>query len=266
MKMSQNFFSDIPSGRIAYTKRGDGPKLVLLHPIGIDRTWWDPYVLVWQKNYQVLTIDLRGHGDSSRVREPITLSAHATDVAGVLDQEGIEAATIIGVSMGGMVAQRLAIEAPNKVKAMILCATAGSFPDHIRESIRSRGNVSRDGEMSEVVEESLARWFLPDSPRPDLLERCRADLLKGDWFSWSANWEAIAAMDNLEKLQTTQAPALVITGGADIAAPPAISRQLANAIPKAKLVIVPAASHFGAFETPSAFLPAFDTFLEQAGR
>ena len=82
--MSQSTFCQVPAGRIAYSRRGTGRPLVLLHPIGVDRSWWDEYVGHWAASYDVVTIDIRGHGDSSLVTAPITLADHATDIAAVL--------------------------------------------------------------------------------------------------------------------------------------------------------------------------------------
>jgi 3-oxoadipate enol-lactonase len=101
--MSQTTFCEIPAGRIAYSRRGMGRPLVLLHPIGVDRSWWNEYVGHWASSYDVIAIDIRGHGESSAVTAPITLADHATDVAAVLRQERVTGATLIGVSMGGMI-------------------------------------------------------------------------------------------------------------------------------------------------------------------
>jgi 3-oxoadipate enol-lactonase len=259
--MSQTNFCEVSSGRIAYSRQGSGRPVVLLHPIGVDRGWWDEYVQDWQQTYDVVAIDLRGHGESSLVTSPVTLSDHAADVASVLRKEGIKAAHIIGVSMGGMVAQRVAIESPDLAASLILCATAGGFPDEVRPRILARGDLNRAGKMSEVVEDTLTRWFQPDSPRPDLVERCRARLLADDWYSWSANWQAISQLDNLGELGAVQAPALVVAGDADASIPPAVSQRIADALPAGRFISIPGAAHFGAFDMRNVFAPLFNDFL-----
>ncbi|BAO90505.1 alpha/beta fold hydrolase [Caballeronia cordobensis] len=259
--MSQLSYCEIPAGRIAYSRRGTGRPLVLLHPIGVDRSWWDEYLETWAASYDVLAIDMRGHGDSSAVTSTITLADHAADVAAVLHQERIAAATLIGVSMGGMVAQRVAIQFPDLVGAMILCATAGGFPDDVRPRIRARGDTSREGAMSEVIDDTIARWFATDTPRPDLVAKCRARLAADDWFSWSANWEAISRLDNLAELRDVRTPALVVAGDADASIPPAVSQKIADALPAGRFAVIQGAAHFGAFDMREAFAPVFDGFL-----
>jgi len=259
--MSHSTFCEIPAGRIAYSRRGAGRPLVLLHPIGVDRSWWDEYVDRWVASYDVVAIDLRGHGDSSPVTAPITLADHAADVAAVLRQERITGAVLIGVSMGGMIAQRVAIQFPDLVGAMILCATAGGFPDEVRPRILARGDINRQGLMSEVIDDTITRWFAADTPRPDLVAKCRARLAADDWYSWSANWQAISQLDNLGELPAVSQPALVVAGDADASIPPAVSQKIADALPNHRFVVVPGAAHFGAFDMRDVFAAVFEAFL-----
>ncbi|MPW22224.1 alpha/beta fold hydrolase [Paraburkholderia sp. CNPSo 3157] len=259
--MSHSTFCEIPAGRIAYSRRGSGRPLVLLHPIGVDRSWWDEHVEHWAASYDVVAIDIRGHGQSSAVTAPITLADHAADVAAVLRQERLTGATLIGVSMGGMIAQRVAIQFPALVGALILCGTAGGFRDEVRPHILARGDMSRQGSMSEVIDETIARWFLTDTPRPDLVQKCRERLAADDWYSWSANWRAISLLDNLGELPNVSAPALVVAGGADASIPPAVSQKIADALPHSRFVVVPGAAHFGAFDMRADFAAIFDDFL-----
>jgi 3-oxoadipate enol-lactonase len=264
--MSQTNFCEVPAGRIAYSRQGTGQPVVLLHPIGVERGWWDEYVRDWQQSFDIVTIDMRGHGESSLLSSPVTLSDHAADVAAVLRKEGIGAAHLIGVSMGGMVAQRVAIESPAHVASMILCATAGGFPDEVRPRILARGDIERAGDMAEVAADTLTRWFLPDSPRPDLVERCRVRLLADDWYSWSANWQAISQLDTLGELGAVKAPALVVACDADASIPVAVSQRIADALPSGRFISIPGAAHFGAFDMQNVFAPLFNDFLSSLAR
>ncbi len=264
--MSDPTFCEVPSGRLAYSRRGTGRPLVLLHPIGVDRSWWDDYLEHWAASHDVIAIDLRGHGDSTLLTAPVTLADHAADVAAVLRQERLAGATLLGVSMGGMVAQRVAIQFPELVGALVLCATAGGFPDEVRPRILARGDMERRGSMSEVIDDTITRWFAADTPRPELVERCRARLAADHWYSWSANWQAISRLDNLGELPAVTAPALVVAGDADASIPPAVSQKIADALPNADFVVVPGAAHFGAFEMREVFSAVFDEFLSSLAR
>jgi 3-oxoadipate enol-lactonase len=176
-----------------------------------------------------------------------------------MENEGVSSAVVMGVSMGGMVAQCLAIATPDRVQGLVLCATAGAFPASARTAIRSRGDTSRNGEMSEVIDATLARWFVADSP-PGIVERCRARLSSDDWHSWSANWEAISELNNLEGLRGLAIPTLVIAGDQDASIPVAVARQLADAS-RADFTLMENSAHFGAFDAPHRFTPVIDRFL-----
>jgi 3-oxoadipate enol-lactonase len=160
-----------------------------------------------------------------------------------------------------MIAQRVAIQFPELAGALILCGTAGGFPAEVRPRILARGDMSRQGSMSEVTDDTIARWFTADTPRPDLVEKCRARLAADDWYSWSANWQAISQLDNLGELPRVKAPALVVAGEADASIAPAVSQKIADALPHSRFVVVPGAAHFGAFDMREVFATVFDDFL-----
>jgi 3-oxoadipate enol-lactonase len=246
-------------GPIAYELAGDGPVLVVLHPIGVDRTWWRDYVTAWAPTRKVVAIDMLGHGASARLTAPITLAEHARHIWGLLDAEGISAASFFGVSMGGMVAQYAAIERPKSTRALVVCATAATFPDEARAAVRSRGDMSVAADMATVVTGTLQRWFSADAPA-DLVARCKATLLQDDWYSWSANWDAISRLETLDGLAAIDVPTLAISCSADASMPPAMTRCIADAA-RGEFVSVEGAPHFGAFESPRPFAAAVDSFL-----
>jgi 3-oxoadipate enol-lactonase len=121
--------------------------------------------------------------------------------------------------------------------------------------------MSRTGAMSEVADDTIRRWFDADTPRPDLVEQCRARLLSDDWYSWSANWKAISELDNLVELATIQSPVLVVAGERDLSISVADSTRIADALTHSRMVSVPGATHFGAFDRVDKFKPIFDEFL-----
>ncbi|VTU13182.1 3-oxoadipate enol-lactonase 2 [Variovorax sp. SRS16] len=247
-------------GSLAYSIGGDGPALVLLHPIGMDRSLWAPYMQHWLPRYRVIAADMLGHGESGPIRGSVSLADHACAVLEVIEAEGLASAVVMGVSMGGMVAQSMAIAAPDRVQGLVLCATAGGFPEASRAAIRSRGDSSRRGDMSsEVIESTAARWFASDTPS-ELVERCCAKLALNDWHSWSVNWEAISELDHLSVLSRLTMPALVVAGDRDASIPVAVSKELADAL-KADFVVLENSAHFGAFDAPQRIEPVVDRFL-----
>lgn len=249
-------------GHLTYRITGSGPPLLLLHPIGLDGTWWSDYVTAFAHRYQVIAVDLRGHGQSSRINGPVTLDQLAADVAFLLAQVATRPAHVIGVSMGGMVAQHLALRDPESVASLVLCATAGGFPPDLRPVLRERGRIDHQG-MSAVMPPTLRRWFSPEGRAAAIGRRCERTLSAVDPASWTAGWAAIAELDTLSRLPGVAAPTLVITGAQDTATSPAAARALAEALPAARLNIVEQAWHLGVFERPDPFLTAFTAFLDE---
>ncbi|MFC9897739.1 alpha/beta fold hydrolase [Nocardia sp. NPDC127579] len=248
--------------QLGYRTSGTGEPLLLLHPIGLDGSWWSTYIELFSERFRVIAVDLPGHGASSPVRGPITLDGMARDVAAVLEAEKAGPAHVVGVSMGGMVAQHLALRQPRKVASMILCATAGSFADDVRPLLRERGMAARAG-MAAVIEPTLERWFPPRARAAAVGQDCARTLAAADPGSWAACWAAIAELATLDRLGALDIPALVITGSADITTAPTAAEALARALPDARLVIVPGAWHMGVFEDPKRFVAAFADFLER---
>jgi 3-oxoadipate enol-lactonase len=254
-------------GHLAYRVTGSGPPLLLLHPIGLSGTWWSDYADAFADRYQVIAVDLRGHGRSSPIEAPLAFGDLADDVAFLLAHTTTGPAHVIGVSFGGMVAQHLALRNPAAVASLVLCATAGHVTPDLRPVLRERGRIDHRG-MSAVIETTLSRWFSPAGQTAAVGRRCERSLGELDPTTWTAGWEAIAELDTLSRLSRVTAPTLVITGAQDTATPPAAARDLARALPAARLSIVDQAWHLGVFERPEPFLSAFSAFLDevQGGR
>lgn len=251
-------------GRLAYDVAGEGPCVVLLHPIGIDRSWWDSFVAAWSSVRTIIAIDMPGHGESTPLTSPITLAEHARCIWKVLDAQGIGAASFLGVSMGGMVAQHAAIQRPLALRALIACATAATFPDDVRTTIRARGNTDIARKVADVVPETLRRWFSDQAPA-QLVARCETALLQQDWYSWSANWQAISAVETIEGLSVINVPTLAIACAADASLPVAVTRRIAE-VARGEFIEIEGASHFGIFETPARFIYPMDAFLRKHER
>ncbi|VTU33059.1 3-oxoadipate enol-lactonase 2 [Variovorax sp. PBL-H6] len=251
-------------GRIAYDIAGEGPCVVLLHPIGIDRSWWDSFATAWSPVRTLIAIDMLGHGESELLTSSITLAEHAHCVWEVLDAQGIGAASFLGVSMGGMVAQHVAIQRPQAVRALIACATAATFPDDARTTIRARGNTGVAGKVADMAPETLRRWFSDHAPA-QLVARCETALLQQDWYSWSVNWQAISAVETIQGLSAINVPTLAVACAADASLPIAVTRRIAE-VARGEFIWIEGASHFGIFETPARFIDPIDAFLRRHER
>ena len=250
--------------RLHYALEGEGPTVVLLHAVGLDLTCWDAQAPALRPKFRVLRVDLRGHGRSDVPPPPYTLEGFAEDVHELLGALQLAPAHVIGLSLGGMVAQILALDYPQAVRSLVLADTNSTLPPDARPAMVERGEAAKRGGMSAVVDTTLARWFTPGFLGADVVARCRERLLTDDVQAWAASWRAISELDTEPRLKEVRVPTLVITGEADAAAPVARAQAMAGLIPGARLDIVAGAPHMAPLERPDLFNAAVLEFLQTA--
>ena len=254
-----------------YDERGSGDPLLLVMGLAADSAAWMFQVPDFARRYRTIVFDNRGVGRSAKPPGPYTIHEMADDTAGLLDVLGIARAHVVGVSMGGMIAQELALRHPNRVRGLVLACT---YPEPDAEVERHRefsvaqfgGTVAADGEMridltaldpTLFFQHLLPRVFnqaFIDQELPKLMQLFSGALQYG--FSMEAILGQVAAVMGhraTDRLHQIKARTLVITGDADLLIPPANSRVLAEHIPNAKLVTIPGGSHGFNFETPEIF-------------
>jgi 3-oxoadipate enol-lactonase len=244
-----------------YQLDGQGPAVLLLHPVGLDLTWWEPQVEALRSEFQVLRMDFRGHGKSAIALPPYTLAQFAADARALLGTLHIGPAHVIGLSLGGMVAQVLALEYPTEVRSLVLSNTLCTLPAEAREAMRVRGEAAEQGGMAAVIEPTIERWFTRGFLDSPLVARCRQHLLAHDVGAWASTWRAIADLDTLPRLGEIHVPTLVTTGDADVSTPVAAAQLIANRIPGAVLKVIAGAPHMAPYEKPEVFNPLLVEFL-----
>jgi 3-oxoadipate enol-lactonase len=196
----------------------------------------------------------------------VQLAELADDAAALLRALGLAPAQVVGLSMGGMVAQYLAIRHPDLVRSLVLLGTACTLPDEARKQMVARGEIARQDGMCAVLGATLERWFTPAALTTELAKRCEKQLLENDVESWAACWRAISRLDTLPLLNRIKVPTLVMTGDRDLSTPPAAAKMIADNIPGAVLTIVEGAPHMGPFEFPGTYLRPVVVFLEGLSR
>lgn len=243
---------------------GSGEELVLLHPIGLDSSFWGAMPAILAHAHRVLRLDLRGFGGSPLGSTAVPIAAYAADVHRAIRRHGLQRPAVLGLSFGGMVAQTLALDHPESVSRLILCGCPGGIPAEARTALRERGAAAgRDG-MDSIVPTTIARWFTPDFVDNPVVERVRARLRGNSVRAWSEGWEAIGDFDSLARLGAVDVPTLVVAGERDAATSPAASAALTAAIPGARRVTLPGAPHMMQLETSGLFTETVGDFL--AGR
>jgi pimeloyl-ACP methyl ester carboxylesterase len=254
-----------------YDEQGSGDPLLLVMGLAADSTAWLFQVPEFAPHYRTIVFDNRGVGRSSKPTGPYTIHQMADDAAALLDVIGIRRTHVVGVSMGGMIAQELALRHPERVRGLVLACT---YPEPDAEAERQRefsiarfgGHVTATGEteidVSAIDPLMFFQHLLPrvfnqsfiDRELPRLLQIFGGALQYG--FSLEAilgQVEAVMGHKATDRLHLISAPTLVITGDADLLVSPANSDILARNIPGARLVKVPGGSHGFNFETPEIF-------------
>ncbi|MGV6874047.1 alpha/beta fold hydrolase [Pseudochelatococcus sp. B33] len=253
-----------PSGQAA------AGKLLLLHPLASNGTFWNRMIEKLPGHVDVLTVDLRGHGQSPRVSGHWLAESHADDLKDILDHVGWSKTVIAGASMGGCVALSFVDRYPERVSGLGLIDTTAWYGDGAPERWRERALRARRGGMAALSEFQLDRWFSEEfrqSGNPVVAEMLDI-FLANDVPSYESACRLLGEFDGRRALGAIDCPTTVIVGENDYATPPEMSRQIAAAIPGARLVILPKVRHFTPLEVPeeiaACLLPLVKT--QTAGR
>jgi len=244
--------------RIAWERRGSGPPLLLIHGLGYGRWGWEPVVAPLARSFDVLLFDNRGIGESDAPPGPYTAAQMASDAVQVLDEAGVERAHVLGTSLGGMVAQELALAHPARVDKLVLaCTTPGGARAHPTPEQTMR-LLENGATLRDFVENALE----PD-PRAALVERILEHRLATAQppEAWMAQAAAGAGFDAYERAGSIAAPALVLHGEGDVVVDPRNAALLAGLLPHASLELFPGTGHLFFWQQPERFVGLVEDFL-----
>lgn len=252
---------------IHYTVDGtQGPWLILSHSLGCDTSMWDAQIPALAERYRVLRYDTRGHGRSGAGMAPYTLDELAEDAANLMDHLGIEAATWIGFSMGGMIGQTFALKYPGRVQAIVLADTTsqhGATPQSVWDE---RIRVARAEGIAPLVQPAIGRWFTASyrEAQPVGVAAVARVIASTSIEGWTGACAAIASIHTTGDLHRIGCPALVIVGEHDIGTPLAASLEMHRHLPQSTLVVIADAAHMTCIEQPERFNRALRLFLDGA--
>ncbi|MEK6228854.1 MAG: 3-oxoadipate enol-lactonase [Actinomycetota bacterium] len=232
----------------------DAPAVVLGCSLGTPLEMWDDQAPALAEQLRLIRIDTRGHGRSPVPGGPYSIADLGSDVLVLLDRLGIERASVVGLSLGGMVGMWLGVNAPERVDRLALCATSAGFRDPA--AWRDRAAKVRAGGTVAVADAVLERWYTPamESERPEAVTRLRSMLLDTPAEGYAGCCEAIADHDLHGRLFEIRAPTAVIAGAEDPVAPPdAMRADIADAIPGARMQVIEDARHLANVERSDRF-------------
>jgi 3-oxoadipate enol-lactonase len=246
------------------TIEGRGPALVLLHPVGLDHSFWGELAPRAAETRTVVAVDLCGHGRSDAALPGRGIGAYADDVIGLLDELGLASANLLGLSFGGMIAQEVALRVPQRISTLVIGACAGRIAPEAREAVRERGRTDPETGMASVVETTMARWFTPQFVDTPAVARVRERLHADDPQGWAAGWDAISGFDAQDRLGKLAARTLVVAGEFDAGTPVAATKAMADAIPNAEFTMLAGAPHMMQIECADRFTGKVLAFLQNA--
>ncbi len=250
---------------LAYSDEGHGPPVIFLHAFPLNRTMWVPQVAELSDRYRVVTIDLRGHGESDAPMWRYTLNQFAEDVSGLLEHLGIARATFVGLSMGGYILFALYRTHPELFQALVLADTRATADTPEAKAARfSMAQIAYHRGTPAIAELMLPKLLSPAAceHRADLRDQLRT-IITGNQVSGIVG--DLMAMeerpDATPLLSTIAFPTLVLAGEEDLASPPEEVESMAAHISGSTFVRIPQAGHLSNMENPAAFNAAILSFL-----
>jgi 3-oxoadipate enol-lactonase len=241
--------------RLNIVREGEGPIVVLSHALGCDLHMWDGVAALLSRAHTVLRYDHRNHGASKIVPGDMRIEMLAQDAADLIARETVgEPVHFVGLSMGGMTAQALAVRHPELLKTLVIANSASYYPD--QSSWAARAETVRAGGVAAIAPGAVSRWLTPGytSTKDGMAaaQSLKDVLVRNQPQAYIDSCNAVAAIDFRESNRRIAVPTLVIGGLQDEATPMAMSEAMVAAIPGARLATIDAA-HLSAVERPVEF-------------
>jgi pimeloyl-ACP methyl ester carboxylesterase len=276
-------FAAIRDGRLFFKTSGEGPPIVLIHGAWGSQEWWRWQVSFLSLRFQVLTLDLRGHGQSSPIERPYSIPEFAQDLSVLLQSFGNEPVPLVGWSMGGMVSLQFCLNQPSRVKALVLIGTRGHLCRKTKRRIRLQyfmarlrllSNLSAPRKYDRAGEtfpgekeraEAEIRYMLGGKAAREVIRWVQADLEqnpRSQYFNVARSFWDWDAGPELARIST---PTLIMVGEKDDWVPPVFSHRLHKGIPGSRLIVIEGAGHHLPLERPARVNFEIGRFLQEVG-
>ncbi len=242
---------------LAYNDQGSGLPIIFLHAFPLNRTMWAEQEKALSSQFRVVTIDLRGHGESDAPLWRYTLDQAADDVIGLLDHLSIREAVFVGLSMGGYILFALYRKYADRVKGLVLADTrAQADTAEGKEARFQMAQTAYQNGPSAIADIMIPKLLSPATvqTKPGFVRHVRA-MIEGNQISGIAgDLMAMAERpDSVTLLKHIACPTQIIVGELDLPTPPSDAKLMADLIPNARLAIIPAAAHLSNLEKPDTF-------------
>lgn len=242
---------------LAYNDQGSGLSIIFLHAFPLNRTMWAEQEKAFSSQFRVVTIDLRGHGESDAPLWRYTLDQAADDVIGLLDHLSIRQAVFVGLSMGGYVLFALYRKYADRVKGLVLADTrAQADTAEGKEARFQMAQTAYQKGPSAIADIMIPKLLSPATvqTKPGLVRHVRAMIVGNQISGIAGDLMAMAERpDSVTLLKHITVPTQIIVGELDLPTPPSDAKLMADLIPNARLAIIPAAAHLSNLEKPDTF-------------
>lgn len=246
-----------------FTEEGEGPAVLLLHGVGSNLNAWDLMLPHLTTGRRYIRPDLRGHGASARLPGPYTLKAMAQDVMDLVAHCELRQFAVIGFSLGGLIAQQIALDHPDRLRALGLLSTvAGRTEEERRRVLQRRDILQSEGPLTHLAN-AVDRWFTDAfiAANPDVIATRRQQASQNDPDCYMAAYEVLAENDLGDQLHQIITPTLVMTGENDIGSNTRMARYMQARIKEADLVILDELKHSILLEAPDRVAASLNRFL-----
>ncbi len=246
------------------TGKMDGATVALSHSLGSSSSMWEPQLSLLESEFRVLRIDTRGHGDSAVPAGPYSMDMLVDDAIGLLDALHIEQFHWVGLSMGGMIGQGLALRAPERLHSLALCNTMAVVPNEAKETWKQRIKAGEQFGTAKLVDFAMERWFTEHyrNQNNEIYQMIRNQFLDTSITGYVGCCHAIFNLNYLNQLETIKVPTHIIAGELDLATPVSESVKMKERIPNSTMEVIPGATHLSNIETAEIFNASLLNFLK----
>jgi len=255
-------FTTVDGVRLHYEQEGQGTDLILIHGLGMSLRDWDACTPALARYHRVWRLDVRGFGESEKPAGPYSPQLFARDVAGLARACHITHAHVAGISMGGVIAQRLALDFPDLVRSLTLISTSSEVKTQAQAAWEElAANVEQHGVVAEAsfIERLFAPSFVIAHPEKvrDRVSREAAN----DPRAWAAAARAVSVFNWTADLSRVQVPTLIVQGLEDTLTPPGGAVKMSRSLPHSRLFMLAGCGHFVPDEKPEIFTYTLLAFL-----
>lgn len=269
LPVSEHLSDLAPDGTwYALSGRDDAPVLALIHGLGLSSAVWDGLLPAFEAHYRVLRYDLFGHGQSAPVPATASLTVYSDQLAALMRHLGIDRATPVGFSIGGMINRRFALDHGDMLEALVILNSPHDRGEAGQQMVEDRAASVREQGAFSTFDAALKRWFTPecladpDHPAPGLVRDWRGQV-DAESYAQAAWVLANGVRELIAPQPAISAPTFIMTCENDSGSTPAMSHAIAAEIAGSTAQIVPHLQHLGLMEDPGAFTAPILEFLER---